>query len=352
MALTAFVMLAVAFLIAILFAFQNLPAIPVLEYHHVNPEYKSVITVSPELFEGQLLLLKKMGYEAITLRDFEERLYEKRSVPSRSVVITFDDGFYDNYKFALPILKKHGFKATIFLSTDFIRSAKENPAPRVIEDDFKAAMLKKNYSGFLRWEDIAEMAGSGLIDLEPHTRYHRHRFASERPVSKIIDPLKLNHKDISSFDEEVKRGGMIFEHGPSLTTRAYDPKSGQMETKEAYKKRILQEIGDSKEIIEEKLKKQCRYLAWPWGMFNRETMAAARRLGFSLCLTTFCGSNHFFTPRYKIKRFAPTANLDRFPGQMLRNSYFLSSLCVDDKLYDIFCRRFVRRKLKEAAIDG
>lgn len=331
---------------------QNLPAIPVLKYHHVNDVNLNPLTISPADFERQITALKDMGFESIFLSDLEDMLYRQRKVASRKVAITFDDGFFDNYSHVFPILKKLGFKATIFLSTIFIKEARDNRDQKVLKDDFRSALLQKDYSGFLNWQQVKEMHESGLVDIEPHTHYHRHRFKDGRVVSKMIDPEGLDLKTISCFDEGPKRGGLIYGSGASLVTRAFDPATSKVETEAEYLRRITDEIRLSKEAIELKLKKKCRYIAWPWGLFNRAVVNIARKMGFTLCLTTFYGSNHFLTSRQKIKRFTPAPGPEKFNEEMLRNSYLLPSLLIDDKMYNIFCRRFIARKLREIKTNG
>jgi peptidoglycan/xylan/chitin deacetylase (PgdA/CDA1 family) len=64
--------------------------------------------------------LKDQGYETITLSEYCQIIRSHKSLPSHSVVITFDDGFENNYSVAYPILKDMGFRATIFLATDYM----------------------------------------------------------------------------------------------------------------------------------------------------------------------------------------------------------------------------------------
>ena len=327
---------------------KRMPAIPVLKYHHVNNNPKDAITVSPELFEEQIKSLKKLGYKSIFLSELKNAIHGAE----RAVAITFDDGFFDNYKFAFPILKKHHFKATIFLNTHFIKEENENNEQKIVQDDFKHAVLQDDFSGFLNWAEIKEMARSGLVEFEPHTHYHRYRFKNSRIKSKVISPEKLDFKLISCFDERPGKGDLIYEAGASLITRAFNPKTGRTESREEYEKRISDEIKLSKDVIEQKLNKTCRYLAWPWGLFNGSCISAAKKLGFKLCLTTFYGSNHFMTGRFKIKRFTPNDDLEQFPEEILRNSYLLSSMCIDNKLYNLLCRRFIKNKLKGILKNG
>lgn len=335
-----------AFAVLALGLMQRAPAVPVLKYHHVNPDNRNIITITPEEFESQMIRLKELGYRTIFLPELEHILYERKMISGRPVVITFDDGFYDNYKFAFPILKKLGLKATIFLTTSLIRERAENNDQKIMADDFKSALLDGDLSGFLNWEQVKEMKESGLVDFQPHTHYHRHRFKDGDVISKVINARGLDFKTLSCFDGAPATGSVIRASGASIVTRAHDEKEEQ------YERRLEHEILASKEAIERKLNNKCRYIAWPWGLFNGRAIAAAKRLGFRLMLTTRYGGNHIFTKRHLIKRFTPATEMKLFAGELLRNSYMLSCMLIDNKLHNLLSRRFISARLKDARKNG
>ncbi len=91
---------------------------PVLMYHHVEPDAAdSGLNVSPLTFTRQMEFLKVHGYRVISLEELVRLLKSGGKVPPKTVVITFDDGYLDNFKYAFPILKKMDFTATIFMIT-------------------------------------------------------------------------------------------------------------------------------------------------------------------------------------------------------------------------------------------
>ncbi len=99
--------------------------IPVLMYHRVarnGPEALSPYRISPELFEQQLAYLQRYGYSSLTIDQFYDSWFKRGSqpMPGKPIVLTFDDAYLDFYETAWPLLRKYGFKVTIFVPVDFV----------------------------------------------------------------------------------------------------------------------------------------------------------------------------------------------------------------------------------------
>jgi peptidoglycan/xylan/chitin deacetylase (PgdA/CDA1 family) len=97
-------------------SFQN--GVPVLLYHHVSDETTELpkLTVTTEVFDKQMSQLYQAGFKPITPADLLAYMSGgKVALPDKPILISFDDGYEDNYLNAFPILKKYGFKATIFM---------------------------------------------------------------------------------------------------------------------------------------------------------------------------------------------------------------------------------------------
>jgi peptidoglycan/xylan/chitin deacetylase (PgdA/CDA1 family) len=100
-------------------------AVPVLMYHEISasPFGSARLAVSPHDFASQLAYLADQGFSTVTAGELAAAVTSRSSLPDRSVVLTFDDGFADFHQTALPLLKKYGFAATLFMTTGWIRDA-------------------------------------------------------------------------------------------------------------------------------------------------------------------------------------------------------------------------------------
>jgi peptidoglycan/xylan/chitin deacetylase (PgdA/CDA1 family) len=129
---------------------SNKKGLTILTYHSISNEIEPDETVTPEEFERQLQYIEE-NYKVISLEEAIEYLQTDIGKISGSIVITFDDGYGDNYYNAYPLLKRHNFPATIFLISDFI---------------------KNNVSKYLSLSQIREMKNNN-ISFGAHTISHR-----------------------------------------------------------------------------------------------------------------------------------------------------------------------------------
>jgi len=88
--------------------------VPILAYHQVSEE-DDIYSVTGEQFEEQMKYLQENGYHAISLEDLFKSYQGQVKLPGKPVIITFDDGYEDNYLTALPIMEKYGMRATVFV---------------------------------------------------------------------------------------------------------------------------------------------------------------------------------------------------------------------------------------------
>jgi len=122
--------------------------VPVLYYHSVRQSAYNEVTITPQLLRSELQYLKDTGYITLTMGELNDYILNNSPIPKKSIVITFDDGYMDNYTNVFPILKELGIKATIFCIT-----------------------MQLDGSYYLSRNAIKEMSDFG-IDIESHTVNH------------------------------------------------------------------------------------------------------------------------------------------------------------------------------------
>lgn len=130
----------------------------ILNYHSVQPQ--NAYSTKPQDFLRQMEYLAG-EFNIISLPEFYRARGDKRDLPEKLAVVTFDDGYEDNYEYAFPILNKFGIKATIFTTTGFI-----NDEIDITKDHIAYRGLKP-----LSWKQIKEMSNSG-ISFGAHTHTH------------------------------------------------------------------------------------------------------------------------------------------------------------------------------------
>lgn len=94
--------------------------IPILMYHSISYEKGNTARIPKEKFREQMKYLKDNKYTTLTVDELYSYMQTGKLVPSNPIVITFDDGYKDNYTNAYPILKEFGLKATVFVITNTI----------------------------------------------------------------------------------------------------------------------------------------------------------------------------------------------------------------------------------------
>jgi peptidoglycan/xylan/chitin deacetylase (PgdA/CDA1 family) len=149
---TCWVLVSVFILVSVGYTFwlRDRYVVPILTYHHVGiPSGKwRLNTVSSASFEYQMDFIKRHGFEVISFDDLVEGIKKGHEFTRNTVVLQFDDGYEDNYKYAFPILKKYGFPAMVFLVSD-----------------------KVGTPDFLTWDEVKEMERYNFL-AGAHTRHH------------------------------------------------------------------------------------------------------------------------------------------------------------------------------------
>ena len=186
----------------------NNESVPVLMYHSIGTSKLNPYVVSTDRLNMDMKYLKDNGFTTLSTNDLYDFMLKNKPVPKKSVLITFDDGYEDNYTNAFPILKKYNFKATIFVITGYVDKSKH----------------------FLTSAQLKEMQSNG-IDIESHTNLH-----------------------------------------DKLGTCTYDSQ--------------LKTLKTSKNYIETTLNKTVRYISYPFGSYNLDTLKAINAAGYKMAFTT------------------------------------------------------------------
>jgi len=130
--------------------------VPILMYHYISEPpadadiYRKDLSVPPARFESHLRYLQEHGYRVITLDDLLAFLAYGKPLPDRPVILTFDDGYEDNYTHAFPLLRQYGMVGHFFIISDFVNQRR---------------------SGYMTWPQIEEMAAAGQR-IGSHSRDH------------------------------------------------------------------------------------------------------------------------------------------------------------------------------------
>ncbi|MCM8765646.1 MAG: polysaccharide deacetylase family protein [Candidatus Omnitrophica bacterium] len=148
-------------------------SIPVLLYHSISYN-DNLLSVKPENFKKQMAYLNKHNFKVITLEELVEGMKERNKFPRKTVAITFDDGYKDNFTYAYPVLKEYAFPAIIFLITGKTGNDKE----------------------YLNWDEVREMVKSGIIDFGGHTRSHTYLPSLQNNQAKLWEEIYGCKEDI------------------------------------------------------------------------------------------------------------------------------------------------------------
>ncbi|MDH3658927.1 MAG: polysaccharide deacetylase family protein [Alphaproteobacteria bacterium] len=161
-------------------------SVPILLYHSICPgEIDGPFApwvLSPEQFDAQLRYLRADGYVGLTVSDYVAAMTQERAdLPERPVVITFDDGLADFRTYALPLLQKCGFPATIYLVAGAIGKRSDWLGP-----------LGEGHRAMMTWKDVRELSEAG-IECGAHTVSHPELDTLDRASARleISDSKKL-----------------------------------------------------------------------------------------------------------------------------------------------------------------
>jgi len=307
-------------------------------FHSVQPSKDSAwirnyLSVSIECFEMFLIHLRSNGWTTVFL-DEMYRLKKSGDAKGKYCVITFDDGYVDNYIFVYPLLQKYQMKGTIFVSPECVDNTRDKA------ELFHADLSSKDpgeYSitAYLNWDEIKEMQDSGVIDIQSHTMTHTKYFTSAKIVSfhhpgsdsiyaitNRFPDTRQRYFSTENFEQLIPYGSPIFEQKSAVLTRIHqvsndfeqeivaglkrDSWSNDMDFEAHFEKikriykdylarkaifswiendqdfnvRLRYEIADSKKVLEKMLGKPVEFLCWPHGENDERAHSVALESGY------------------------------------------------------------------------
>ena len=165
--------------------------VPVITYHNIKSDAKESSEITKETFESQIKALSEAGFTGVHSKDLINYVEKGMELPSKSIMITFDDGYLSNYEDAFEILKKYNMKATIFVIGTSVGKTKYKDTEHDITPHFD-------------FEKAREMIDSGLIDIQSHT-YDFHQWALYENGEKVRETLlKLENEEEQEYIDDLK----------------------------------------------------------------------------------------------------------------------------------------------------
>ena len=223
----------------------------VLMYHKVNDLWPNPTTVPTAVFDEQMSLLGELGYQPVPLEAVLDHYLREASLPRGAVLLTFDDGYRDNLENALPILRKYGYPAVLFVPIGFLDDGR--PLPH--EESLRLLGVRNDTVG---WDELAELEAGG-IRIESHGIGHR-------PLSELE---------------------------PAEATR---------------------EIALSKLRLEEKLGREVEAFAFVKGSladYRPEHASLVQQAGYRIAFTSVSGANGPASDRFRLRRY----NVEPYPAR-------------------------------------
>lgn len=231
--------------------------VPIIMYHSILKSQSGDYIVHPSVLEKDLKYIQEKGYSTITMTDLINYVYEDDELPDKPIIITFDDGHYNNLGYAVPLLKKYNMKAVISIVGKYT-------------DDFtKTDEANLNY-GYLRWKDINELISDGTIEFQNHT-YNLHAIG-------------------------VRRGCM----------------KKQNESVNYYKEFLYNDLSKLQDEFIKNTNYTPNTFTYPYGAISKDSINVVKELGFKSSLSCTKGVNHITKDKeclYNLKRNNRASNI-------------------------------------------
>ena len=172
--------------------------LPIIMYHGLLKEEKrqGQFIISPNLFEQDLRYLQENGYTTVVIADLIAYVQEGKPLPEKPVMLTFDDGYYNNYLYAFPLLKQYNCKMVL------------SPIGRYTDEYTQNKDTHANYA-HCSWDAVREMMASGLVEFQNHS-YNLHSIdsgrkgAKKKAVESLVDYRTLLVEDVMKMQTRMR----------------------------------------------------------------------------------------------------------------------------------------------------
>lgn len=262
--------------------------IVILLYHNVSSENYPWLreAVKPEDFDRQVAYLGKVA-EIVPLEQLLNRLGQGEMVHPRTVSITFDDGYRDNYTYAYPILRKYNVPATILLTTGYIGGCGVWPCHKARFAIWNTQVSEFEVEGLGHYHLKSsgdKLSAMQKIELTLESMPERKKNLSVEGLLKELGvsfPVGSLPRLVLSWEEilEMSKNGISF--GAHTVTHTMLTRLPVEEAKG--------EITRCKKEIEEKLGQECTIFSYPDGKFNDGIIELVKEAGLKYALTTVPG---------------------------------------------------------------
>ena len=172
--------------------------LPILMYHSVlkDSELSGKYIVTPELLEQDIEYLEKNGYTSVSMRSVTDYVDNGTPLPEKPVMLTFDDGCYNNYEYVLPILEKHNAHGIFCVVGKYT-------------DDYTSINEANTAYGYMRWIEVHNMSVNPHAELANHS-YDFHRYGRGRNGSKKrANESGAEYKELFRADTQRVQNGFI-----------------------------------------------------------------------------------------------------------------------------------------------
>lgn len=223
-------------------------------YHDVqdaDPDQTYVGVTTAKLVE-QFSWFRDNGYVPISIDDILLARSGGKPLPEKAILLTFDDGYVSFYTRVFPLLKSYNYPAVLAVVDSWMEGG-----GKAGDGSVDYAGIRMPSSAFINWNQVREMAKSGLVEIASHTN--------------------ASHKGIIANPQ----GNLE----PAVVTHAYSAATKRYETDEEYAARLRQDFQAAARKIAHESGRAPRVMVWPYGQYNQFAVDAAAEAGMPITMT-------------------------------------------------------------------